>query len=84
MQFHKLKFALLALALGASPLFAEEGGGKIIAPLPKEEKEFYEKIARLNTLTTRIEESEKQFMKLVRTKAGEKNPKEVSLCQLQK
>ncbi len=76
MQFHKLKFTLLALALGASPLLAEEGGGKVIAPLPKEEKEFYEKIARLNTLTTRIEESEKQFMKLVRAKAEEKNPKE--------
>lgn len=61
---------------GAKPEAEVEGSKAVIAPLPKDEKEFYEKTSRLNSLTTRIVESEKQFQELVRWKAGEKDPAE--------
>ncbi len=64
---------------GAKPEAKSESEGessKVIAPLPKEEKEFYDKTSRLNSLATRISEAEKQFQELVRWKATEKDPAE--------
>jgi hypothetical protein len=58
---------------------AEEEEGKkseAAAPLPKDQKEFSEKTARLNSLTTRIEEDEKQFQEMVQKKSEEKSTDE--------
>jgi hypothetical protein len=73
-----LLVALVALAVTTSFAHAEEEGGSksSTAPLPKEQKEFFEKTQRLNSLSTRIEEAEKQFLELVRRKSGEKDPSE--------
>jgi uncharacterized protein (DUF2267 family) len=80
MRSLNLKTTLAALLLVFSfRLYAEEeaaDAGKTAAPLPKEQKEFFEKTQRLNSLTTRIEEDEKQFLELVRRKSGEKNADE--------
>jgi hypothetical protein len=54
---------------------AEEEEGKkseAAAPLPKDQKEFSEKTARLNSLTTRIEEDEKQFQEMVQKRVRRK------------
>ena len=86
MRSHKVKilFAISCLAGGISlPVQASggEGGGEasgnVMKALPKEQKEFYDKTQRLNTLTSRIEEAEKTFNGLVRQKAAEKNPDEI-------
>jgi hypothetical protein len=80
MPSRKLKFfpaALLLAALVGFQLHANEGGEANEAPkdqgVPKDQKEFTEKSAKLNSLATRIEDAEKQFSELVRKKAGEKN-----------
>jgi hypothetical protein len=81
MRFLKLSPLLLALCLGVAAHSEEEGkaegdSAKVIPPLPKEQREFFEKTQRLNSLTTRIEEAEKQFLELVRRKATEKDANE--------
>jgi hypothetical protein len=82
---HNFLRGTLALALVVPALvFAnegggegEEGGGKEAAnAVPKDQREFTEKTARLSSLTTRIEEAEKHFQELVRQKAEEKSPEE--------
>lgn len=88
MRFLSLKVIWLPLALvtliSAGVVSAEseegkaEGEGKKDAagPLPKDQREFGEKTQRLNSLSTRIEEAEKQFQELVGRKAHEKNADE--------
>src|SRR5665213_4224093 len=84
MRFHKLRFALVIFCLGTLTLGwnshgeEKEAGGeaKGTSPLPKEQKEFFEKTQRLNSLTTRIEEAEKQFSELVLRKSTEKDANE--------
>lgn len=71
----------LAMASGAPAEGEEgkaEGGGKrdTAGPFPKEQREFAEKTQRLNSLSTRIEEAERQFQELVGRKAHEKNAAE--------
>src|ERR1700722_19716618 len=77
MRYLKLS---VAAGVGLAALIAhagEEKSGDVMKPLPKEQKEFFEKTQRLNSLTTRIEEAEKQFNELVRRKSGEKNSDEL-------
>lgn len=80
MRFRKLKaFAFLGLILiyvgnaRANEGEGGEGGKKSAESVPKEQKEFQDKTTKLNSLGTRIEESEKQFNELVLRKAGEKD-----------
>ena len=54
----------------------DEGKKEAAGPLPKDQREFGEKTQRLNSLSTRIEEAEKQFQELVGRKAHEKNADE--------
>lgn len=72
--------ALSAVAFGneGKEEAKEEGGeGKGTAEkVPKDQKEFTDKTSRLNSLSSRIEESDKQFQELVRSKAEEKNMEE--------
>lgn len=86
MQFLKLSISILALLFVVSA-FASGGGGEAeaggekkagegAAPMPKDQKEFYEKSARLTTLTNRIVEHEKQFHELVRKKNEAKSTTE--------
>jgi hypothetical protein len=72
MRFRKLEILTAAMVVTAAVLsvHAEEN---VIPALPKDEKQFFEKTQRLNSLTTRIEEAEKQFQELVRRKAAEKD-----------
>src|ERR1019366_9768572 len=86
MRFHKAKIVLgLTLALfataGTAAPAEEKGGGEAktdgTQPLDKNQKEFFKKTQRLNSLTTRIEEAERQFQELVRRKSTEKNSEEV-------
>ena len=63
------------LLIAAKAVAAEEKK-EVSGPLPKEQKEFFEKTQRLNSLNTRIEEAEKQFQALVKLKAQEKNSDE--------
>lgn len=73
MHFHKLKYvsaSFLVLSLGFAR--AEEGAKSAEPALPKDQKEFFEKTQRLNSLTTRIEEAERQFNELVMRKSTEK------------
>ncbi len=85
MQFHsplKVWAALLifcALSAGRAEEKEPEGGeGKkeAVGPQPKEQREFAEKNQKINSLSSRIEESEKQFKELVERKAHEKNAAE--------
>jgi hypothetical protein len=77
MPSRKLKVLLLWLALVHAPAFAEEEGGKAAGPVvPKDQREYTEKTARLTSLNTRIEEAEKLFQELVERKAVEKNQEE--------
>lgn len=55
----------------------EGEGKKGAAPLSKDQREFNEKTQRLNSLGTRIEESDKQFKELVQHKQHEKDQKEI-------
>ena len=86
--YRLLSCTLMALALILCPAFrpafaGEEGGEakteggegekKGAGPLPREQKEFGEKTQRLNSLSSRIEESEKQFRELVERKSHEKS-----------
>ena len=78
MQFLKLSILILTFSF-VTTAFASGGGGEAeagaekkvgegAAPLPKEQKEFYDKSSKLTTLTNRIAEHEKQFQELVRKK----------------
>lgn len=81
MRFSKLNIISLTLFLTAAchqPLFANEKKEEApaegaVAPMPKDEKEFVEKSAKLNTLANRIVESEKHFNELVHHKAETKD-----------
>lgn len=84
MRFNKLKELILIFAISVVPAylaFAEDHGGggggaegkPAAAPMSKDEKEFVEKTAKLNTLTTRIAESEKHFNELVHHKEEAKD-----------
>ena len=78
MRFHRVKSAVLILSFVASVLAHSEGKEEtgVMRPLDKEQKEFFEKTQRLNSLNTRIEEAGKQFNELVRRKSSEKNNEE--------
>lgn len=78
MRFHRVKSAVLIFSFVASALAHSEGKEDtgVMKPLDKEQKEFFEKTQRLNSLTTRLEEAEKQFGELVRRKSTEKNNEE--------
>lgn len=70
MRSLKLSLMLAALLVGPS-LFAAGGpdqGAAAAGPLPKDQKEYIEKNSKLNTLSNKITESEKQFKELVRLK----------------
>jgi hypothetical protein len=75
--------AAMTVVLAAVPAGASGGGGEekkegesAVAPMPKDQKEFYEKSAKLTTLTNRIVEHEKQFQELVRKKNEAKSTEE--------
>jgi len=79
MRFRKLSIVMALIVFAVIAHAEEEGGGEgksATAPIPKEQKEFYEKTQRLNSLSTRIEEAEKQFLELVSRKSTEKDPSE--------
>lgn len=79
MRLLKLKYLFLFPAIGLSVSIAHsqdatfENGNAVMGTYTKEQKEYYEKTARLNSLTTRLEEDDKHFMQLVRAKAAEKD-----------
>lgn len=85
MRFNKLKELILIFAISVIPAylaFAEGHGGggggeaegkPAAATMSKDEKEFVEKSAKLNTLTTRIVEAEKHFNELVHHKEEAKD-----------
>ncbi len=60
---------------GGGDATAEEGAGAGSSQ-SLDQKEFREKTAKLNTLSARIAESERQFAEVVKHKAGEKNPEQ--------
>jgi hypothetical protein len=84
MPFSKLKKIVLisALVFANPPAFANEGGGEgeggkpAAAAVSKDEKEFTEKTAKLNSLTNRIAEAEKRFAELVHEKSATKSTEE--------
>ncbi len=79
MRFSKLKSLTLILALSVmQPALAEEAAPAegTAAPMPKNEKEFLDKTAKLNTLTGRIVESEKRFNEIVHHKNETKDTAE--------
>lgn len=81
MRFNKPKIAFAILTFHVTCAFASGGGGgggggeaptegkDAAAPMPKDQKEFIEKSAKLNTLTNRIADAEKNFLELVRKKS---------------
>src|SRR5207248_1971848 len=76
MRWLKLSLVLIcSFAAHGEEQKQPEGNGVMIT-YGKEQKEFYDKTSRLNSLSTRMEEDEKQFMIQVRAKAAEKDPKE--------
>jgi hypothetical protein len=93
MPFSNLKRLLIISVLAASlPALAgaeekkeggAEGGAAKEGPEPegsKEQKEYYEKTAKMNTLANRIEETEKKFQETVRAKADAKSTEEKQKC----
>lgn len=81
MWFISRKFFVVTLLIFVCAVHAEEegggeGGAKKGPDIPKEQKEFTEKSAKLQSLSTRIEEAEKKFKDLVREKAESKKPEE--------
>lgn len=79
MRFSKLRELTLIFAISVIPAYlafaAEHGGGggeseggKPAAVVSKDEKEFVEKTAKLNSLTNKIIETEKHFNELVHEK----------------
>lgn len=76
MRYHKLEILFGALTIFVSLALPAEESGNVMQPLPKDQKEYYEKAQKLNSLTTRIVEAEKQFNHLVREKSVVKDPVE--------
>ncbi|MBX3020317.1 MAG: hypothetical protein KF799_01465 [Bdellovibrionales bacterium] len=80
MPFIKLKVLLLSIVSSAIVMhtaFASEKKEESAAAteeVPKDQKEFTDKTAKLTTLGNRIEEAEKRFQELVREKAAAKSP----------
>ena len=70
MPFLKLSLTFMAVIVSHS-LYAAGGpdeGAAAAGPLPKDQKEYIEKNSKLNSLSNKITESEKQFKELVRLK----------------
>jgi hypothetical protein len=85
MRFLKLNALILSSLLliglrsiaNEKPAEGEAEGGKEPGPtISRDQREYQEKSSRLNTLLSRIEESEKQFAEAVEHKNEEKNPEE--------
>lgn len=85
MRFNKLKELILASVILAMPAYlafaeghgggggGEAEGGKPGAQISKDEKEFVDKTAKLNTLTNKIADTEKHFVELVHEKEEAKD-----------
>lgn len=84
MRFHKLNIVMLMFLFAGMQALANEkpaevegGEGKGAEPtVSRDQKEFQEKTSKLNTLLSRIEESEKQFGEVVEHKNEARNPEE--------